>query len=109
MTVSAHEWCFFVLFVYFFVVVFGGPAGILTQDLLNTSQTLLPLSQAQAEFQLILTLSELDWTETLAELCNLLNAQLWHIVLLAVLCHIQGWMLFTGDDSNNQLEFGWSL
>ena len=66
------------------------PAGIRTQDLLNTSQMLLPLShldpwqrsgrqaihrqhclEASAEFQLILTLSELDWTETLAELSNL--------------------------------------
>ena len=68
--------------------------GIRTQNLLNTtSQTLLSLShldpwqrsgrqatykqhkqhclEASAEFQLILTLSELDWTETLAELSNL--------------------------------------
>ena len=62
------------------------PAGIWTQDLLNTSQTLLPLShldplgrgaedklhkqhcpEASAEFQLIITLSRLDWTEGLVE------------------------------------------
>ena len=59
------------------------PAGIWTQDLLSTSQTLFtikplgPLAEEQqpklhkqhcleasAEFQLILTLSELDWTGT---------------------------------------------
>ena len=88
------------------------PAGIQTQDLMNTSQTLLPLShsdpclEASAEFQLILTLSEPDWTKEPSRLCGMTFA-ISKLHCTHSVCHLQNCAIHITNYFNKQQTWRW--